>query len=259
MKTLFVTGIAMAALLVPAAAADMPLKAPLPMAPVYSWTGFYFGGNVGYGWGNNDAITFSGDPNTAAAIARGQVASSLGGNPQGMLGGLQIGYNYQTGAFVWGIEADFQMSAIGANSAVSTAIPGFFPVTTSGSQDLLRFGTVRGRLGYTVWPSLLLYGTGGLAYGSGEVSSFINTTPGCPGFCGGLTTTTQLTGWTAGVGAEYMFTPNWSGKLEYLYYDLGSISQQYGDIFGRFPGTSGATSTAFKGDIVRIGMNYKFW
>jgi len=135
---------------------------------------------------------------------------------------------------------------------------GALPVTATANQDLNYLGTVRGRLGYTITPTLLVYGTGGFAYGGAEVSSSVNTTPGCPGFCGGLTSSSTLTGWAAGGGLEYMISPNWTAKLEYLHYDLGSLSQTFGDSFGRFPGTFVNTSTNFKGDIVRIGANYKF-
>src|SRR6266850_2155131 len=242
----------------PASAADL-LKAPvMPLGPAFSWTGFYIGANVGWGW-SDQAVNFSGSPSTVAAIARGQIPSSLANNPNGPLGGVQVGYNWQTGAFVLGIEADIDAADINKGSTLSTAIGGgALPVTATANQDLNYLGTVRGRLGYTITPTLLVYGTGGFAYGGAEVSSSVNTTPGCPGFCGGLTSSSTLTGWAAGGGLEYMISPNWTAKLEYLHYDLGSLSQTFGDSFGRFPGTFVNTSTNFKGDIVRIGANYKF-
>lgn len=244
----------------PAFAADMAVKAPpMPMGPAFGWSGFYIGGNVGWGW-SDQAVNFSGDPNDVSpAIARGQVASSLAQNPNGPVGGVQAGYNWQTGAFVFGVEADIQAAAIAKNSTLATALGGnFFPVTTTANQSLNYLGTVRGRLGYTVTPALLLYGTGGFAYGGAEVSSSVNTTPNCPGFCGGLTTSSTLTGWAAGGGLEYMISSNWTAKIEYLHYDLGSISQTYGDGRGRFPTDFVTTSTSFKGDVARVGANYKF-
>ena len=256
-----IPGLVVVALLVtgPVFAADIAVKAPvMPMGPVVGWTGFYIGGNVGWGW-SDQAVNFSGDPATLAAIARGQVASSLAHDPNGPVGGVQAGYNWQTGAFVFGIEADIQAADIAKSNSLSTALGGgFFPVTTTASQTLNYLGTVRGRLGYTITPTMLLYGTGGLAYGGAEVSSSVSTTPNCPGFCGGLTSSSTLTGWTAGAGLEYMISSNWTAKFEYLHYDLGSISQTYGDNLGRFPTTFVSTSTSFKGDIVRIGANYKF-
>ncbi len=243
----------------PAFAADIAVRAPvIPPGPVFGWTGFYIGGNVGLGW-ESQAVNFSGSADTQAAIARGQVPSSLAANPKGRIGGVQAGYNWQTGAFVFGIEADIQATDLAKNQTSYTAIGGgFFPTTTSASEELNRLGTVRGRLGYTITPSLLLYGTGGFAYGRGEVSSSVMTTPNCPGFCGGLTSASTLTGWAAGGGLEYMVTPNWTMKLEYLHYDLGTLSQTYGDNRGVSPTTFVNTSTEFDGDLVRIGANYKF-
>jgi outer membrane immunogenic protein len=124
-------------------------------------------------------------------------------------------------------------------------------------------GTVRGRLGFTITPSLLVYGTGGFAYGGAELSSLVNTTTAsnstnCSSFCGGLTSSSTLTGRAAGGGLEYMVTPNWSVKAEYLRYDLGTLSQTYSDSAGRFPGAFVNNSTKFAGNIGRIGANYKF-
>jgi outer membrane immunogenic protein len=238
-------------------AADLPLKAP-PPAPVYNWTGFYVGANVGGGWGNQ-AVNFSGSAATLAAIAIGQVPASLAGSPSGVIGGAQAGYNFQSGRFVYGIEADIQGANIHSGATLSTAVAGGpFPVTTTADQNLSYFGTVRGRAGFTAMPALLLYGTGGFAYGGASVASSTFTTPACPGFCGSAANSTVLTGWTAGAGAEYAFSRNWTAKLEYLYYDLGSISQIYTDNLGRFAGTNVTTNTAFRGNIVRVGVNYKF-
>jgi outer membrane immunogenic protein len=242
-----------------ASAADLPLKAA-PIAPVavYNWTGFYVGGNVGGGWGNQ-AVNFSGTSNILAAIAAGQLPPSLAGNPSGVIGGAQAGYNFQNGRFVYGIEADIQGANIHSGAALSTAIGGgFLPFTATADQNLSYFGTVRGRAGFTAMPALLLYGTGGFAYGGARVSSSTFATPACLGFCGSSVNSTLLTGWTAGAGAEYGFNPNWTAKLEYLYYDLGSISQAYADNQGRFALSGVTTSTAFRGNIVRVGFNYKF-
>jgi outer membrane immunogenic protein len=255
-----VSGLVGATLLLaaPAFAADLGVRAPVMPLPVSPWTGFYFGGNVGYGWGDQ-AVNFSGSASTLAGIARGQIPSSLAGDSRGPIGGIQAGYNWQTGAFVLGVETDIQAAAIDQSGTLSTAVGGgLFPATTTANQELSWLGTVRGRLGYTITPTMLLYGTGGFAYGQGEVSSSVNTTPNCPGFCGGLTSSSTLTGWAAGGGLEYEITPNWSAKIEYLHYDLGTLSQTYGDSAGRFPGTFVSTITDFTGNIARIGANYKF-
>jgi outer membrane immunogenic protein len=224
----------------------MAVKAPpMPVAAIYNWTGFYIGGNVGAGWGNQ-SVNFSGSAPTLAAIAAGQIPASLAGNPSGVIGGAQAGYNFQSGKFVYGIEADIQGANIHSGATLSTAVGGaLLPVTTTADQNLSYFGTVRGRAGLTVTPALLLYGTGGFAYGGARVASSTMTTPGCPGFCGSAVNSTVLTGWTAGAGAEYGFSKNWTAKIEYLYYDLGSISQLYTDNLGRFAATTVTTNTAF--------------
>jgi outer membrane immunogenic protein len=118
------------------------------------------------------------------------------------------------------------------------------------------FGTVRGRIGVAATGPLLLYATGGLAYGDVKESSSVNTTPGCPGFCGSASTSNIRAGWTVGAGGEWQFSPALSGKIEYLYYDLGTINQNYVDFRGLFPGTSVSTSTKTTGNIVRVGLNW---
>jgi outer membrane immunogenic protein len=248
----------------PAFAADLGVRAPImPAEPVPAWTGFYIGGNVGYGWGDQ-AVNFSGNPGLIGPlIGKGIVASSLASGPSSAVGGVQAGYNWQTGAFVVGIETDIDAAAIAKSQSVTspgTTVDWF----TSADQELNFLGTVRGRLGYTITPSLLAYGTGGFAYGGANVNTTVtssthgSTTTNCPNFCGSLGSSPTLTGWAAGGGLEYMVTPNWSVRAEYLYFDLGTLAQTYGDNAGRFPGTFVSTSTEFRGNLVRIGANYKF-
>jgi len=249
----------------PAFAADLGVRAPvMPLGPVPGWTGFYIGGNVGYGWGDQ-AVNFSGDPDhIGRVIANGLVASSLASSPRGPIGGVQAGYNWQTGPFVLGIETDIDASGIAKSESLTvlgtTTRPDWF---TSADQQLNFLGTVRGRLGYTITPSLLVYGTGGFAYGGANVDTTVtssthgSTTTTCPNFCGDLGSSPTLTGWAAGGGLEYMVTPNWSVKAEYLHFDLGTLTQTYGDNAGRPLGVV-STSTEFKGNIARIGANYKF-
>jgi outer membrane immunogenic protein len=249
----------------PAFAADLAVKAPLmPTGPVFNWTGFYIGGNVGWGWSDDAEVSFSGDPSVIAPlIGRGVYASSFAAYPSGPVGGVQAGYNWQTGPFVLGIETDIQAASIAKNETFTSVI-GTTSWITSAGQQLNFLGTVRGRLGYTITPALLVYGSGGFAYGGAEVSSSVTTTinlanpPSCPGFCGNLTSSSTLTGWAAGGGLEYMITPNWLARFDYLYYDLGTLSQSYGDNLGRSPGSFVSTSTNFKGSIARIGASYKF-
>src|ERR1700730_4457235 len=277
-----------------ALAADLPSRAPppvyLPPPPVFTWTGLYIGINAGYTWSNSnivdtDAVSVSsiaglnGDiGGEVATLATGDVPVSV----KGFIGGGQIGYNYQfTNSFVVGIEADIQGVA-GAHRTGSLAQSGTVPgsggvpagtisassVITS-EKDTRWLGTVRGRLGFTLTPTFLVYGAGGLAYG--DIRSNTNVTEAL----GGTETPTPFgtsgdllqtrVGWTAGGALEWLFAPNWSLKVEYLYYDLGRVTyalapiQQFGG-FGTLLETVTAVqaSTRFNGNIVRAGLNYHF-
>jgi outer membrane immunogenic protein len=188
-----------------AAAADLPpgptpyYANPTPYTG-YNWTGAYVGLNAGYQWGKvtNSAL-----------------------DPDGFAGGLQGGYNWQSGQFVFGGEADFQGS---------TADDTFAPWKFSNPW----FGTVRARAGYAL-NNVLFYGTAGFAYGDlkGELNGFDETK--------------TLTGWAAGAGMEVGLTPNWSVKVEYLYMDLGSRAY-----------TITGTDNGFQSNMLRLGINYHF-
>ncbi|WP_424362178.1 outer membrane protein [Methylocystis parvus] len=279
----------------PAFAADLPSqKAPLlpPPPPPPMWTGFYVGLNAGGTWSGSSAVNTVGYPGACSAGVFGCPANSFayaglatGATPAGtsaFIGGGQIGYNWQVyNQFVVGVEADIQgVASSQANgsyavSAVDSATGATYGSIVNTARSLDYLGTVRGRLGWLATPTLLIYGTGGLAYGGVNASTTIGQAViAPPGLAGtilqsagaGALSDTRV-GWAAGGGVEWMFWPNWSAKVEYLYYDLGSVS--YGlspmvartvflppfDIFG----TSFATSSArFSGNIVRAGLNYHF-
>jgi outer membrane immunogenic protein len=232
-------------------------KAPA-MAAASNWSGLYIGGNVGYGWGNNSTdFAFLPTP-TDFGVAN----TSLRARSTGVIGGAQFGYNWQIGSLVTGLEADIQGSGI-KGSASAPAIPtpnGLFGSFISSEPKLSWFGTVRGRLGVTVTPDLLLYGTGGLAYGRVDASAnwFVSANGGQAQAPASISKT--KVGWTAGAGAEWMFARNWSAKLEYLYVDLGSASA-IGDITASFPADPkfkvGYTWHTQE-NIVRVGVNYHF-
>jgi outer membrane immunogenic protein len=282
-----------------AIAADMSLP-PRPYAPyapayyhsavVYEWTGFYVGLSAGGGFGlggidNNVTsafcnIVFVGqgcDPGQAGSAAAAAVPGGFDKtHPSGFIGGGQIGYNYQMGWFVWGVEADFSGADIsGSNSKTATAI--VFDNTTTivdtiagtANQKLDWLGTLRGRVGFVPFTPLLVYATGGLAYGHVSTDTTLSETvtvtgvPVCP--CSATSTastsSTQF-GWTVGGGAEWMFAPHWSLKAEFLYYDLGHVSADMTltELSGGVPFTTiGITSRVnFNGDIARGGINYRF-
>jgi len=275
---------------VSASAADMAVKAP-PMAPVpvYDWTGWYVGGNVGG--------ATSSDPSSELAVSGAAFPTLTPGTPlyggtktfhidsSGALGGGQVGYNWQTSAhIVLGVEADIQASNItgSANCVVGCGTPlntvpgngflGGFPVTFSAdnvSHTIDWFGTVRGRVGYAAG-SWLLYATGGLAYGDVERSGRVaGTTAGFRGgtlntFAGSYNASTDKTGWTVGAGVETKLGNNWSFKAEYLYVDLGSTTDTFNTVYaaGGFPAAGVAAtrtdSASYRDNIFRVGVNYHF-
>jgi len=296
------------ALTASAFAADLPSrKAPVVLPPPPPiWTGFYVGVNVG---GTVDASTntyvanapvnlngatpaFSSAASAAAAAAG---TAYPGTNNSGFIGGGQVGYNYQFGTYtgpgrswVVGIEADIQgVTATGGGtsilSAASLASPPFSPGSavagvTYATKSLDYIGTVRGRIGALINPALLVYVTGGLAYGgvNSSTSQFLAGTDAVnfgPLITSAWTSSGSYsdtrTGWTAGAGLEWLFWPNWSAKLEYLYYDLGTVNYSSG-VAGAFgtgastiPGQAlflnGTWTTArFDGHIFRAGLNYHF-
>jgi outer membrane immunogenic protein len=221
MKRVLVAGIsalAMVTMIGAANAADvarrqaMPAKAPVYVAPIYNWTGFYAGINGGYGWGSSEWTNGAGS--TGSFDVNG-----------GVVGGT-IGYNWQMGQTVFGIEGDLDWSGISGST---------LGVETKNNW----LGTVRGRVGYA-FDRIMPYITGGLAVGDVEANA--------AGF--GSETTTNV-GWTLGGGAEFALAGPWTAKLEYLYVDLGS-------------GWCGpatcvlGTDVDFHTNLVRGGINYRF-
>ncbi|HEX3710984.1 MAG TPA: outer membrane protein [Pseudolabrys sp.] len=214
------TGLAGAALLLaPLAvqAADLPAyKAPAYSAPAAyaNWSGFYVGLNGGYGFGKSDwdfpAVSLS---------------------PKGGLFGGTVGYNFQTGIWVWGAEGDIDYSTMKGSAACGAG-------TCETKNAWL--GTARARLGYGGWNNWLPYITGGL--GVGDVKATNSLT--------GDANKTML-GWTAGAGVEYALFSSWSVKLEYLYVDLGKFD--CGSACG-----AASDDVSFKTNIVRAGLNYRF-
>ncbi|MEW6255013.1 MAG: outer membrane protein [Pseudomonadota bacterium] len=213
-----------------ASAADLatkyPVKAAPVVVPVFSWTGFYLGGNIGWGWLNNDlAVSPSyGIPATNISI----------GSANGFIGGLQAGYNWQfANNVVIGLEADIEWADLGGNSV---AISGPAGVAT-GSVDY--FGTIRARLGYA-FDRVLPYVTGGVAYGKSDFGTIY-----------GVSTSETNWGWTIGGGVEYAFTNNITAKLEYLYIDLDGSTYT-------IPSTLGSIQADTNTSALKLGVNYKF-
>jgi len=251
-------------------AAYIPVKAA-PRA-LLAWTGWYAGVNAGYidtiGRTNTNALSAPGAANEEFGVALVNAATNqFNEGYGGFIGGAQVGYNYQfSPSFVAGLEADFQGTTLRrdhvATNTESTTFGWSAIATSKVSNSLDWLGTVRARVGVTPTPSLLIYSTGGLAYGgvrSNTQVGFDNSFNFFPGVTSGSLSDIRV-GWTAGGGLEWMFAPNWTTKLEYLYYDLGSASYAtgaYDSVFGAVT-VATRTSTRFEGNIVRVGLNYKF-
>ncbi len=207
-----------------ALAADMPPSMPPPrsaaLVPFFTWNGLYLGINAGYGFGRSSWA----DNTTGASTGTFNVnGATVGGT---------LGYNVQLQSLVFGLETDFNWSAMKGSTNTNCGAN----CTTSNTW----LGTARGRVGYA-FDRFLPYLTAGLAYGNVKISNDL----------GGAASTTRV-GWAAGGGLEYAFLNNWSAKLEYLYADLGKatcdVTCSGGDPF----------DVKFSAHIIRGGVNYRF-
>lgn len=211
-------------------AADLPSRySPAPAynaMPVFTWTGFYAGLNAGYGWNVGDSRYY--DP------AFGTTSSNRSG---GFVGGGQIGYNYQFGMFVAGVETDLQYAAVGNKGAAYGNI--YYPGDSDGF-----FGTIRARAG-VAFDRALVYGTGGFAYGD------IGGNRGYDPLLGHHSGDETNWGWTLGGGLEYAITNNFTAKVEGLYVDLDTKDNY--SLGGRVNVDRDAEFGVF-----RAGVNYKF-
>lgn len=260
-------------------AADLPARKAPPAyvapPPIMTWSGFYIGLNAGAMFGEQNSTRIestsllAGNANAAALAALGTGTFGTNNNGVSFIGGAQIGWNWQAGSLVAGLEADIQ-GIVGRRQQQANATIGavggatILQVVPTGGQ-LEWLGTVRGRLGFALSPTWLLYATGGLAYGgvSNGNNGFAQVSLAGPALAGlgvGNNTSSTRLGWTVGGGAEWMISPNWSVKAEYLYYDLGTRST-----FGAVTdGASGVTYLAYRtsqrtnGHIARLGLNYHF-
>ncbi|MDP2409091.1 MAG: porin family protein [Pseudolabrys sp.] len=192
----------------------MPTKAaPMYMAPVYNWTGMYAGINAGYGWGSSNRTNAFGS--TGSFDVDG-----------GVVGGT-LGYNWQAGQTVFGLEGDVAWSGIKGSSSAGICAVGSCETRNNW------LGTVRGRIGYA-FDRVMPFVTGGLAVGDIKATSAL-----------GLNESETKAGWTLGGGAEFALTGPWTAKAEYLYVDLGT-------------NTLAGADTKFHTNIVRGGLNYRF-
>lgn len=227
------------------------------VSPAYNWSGFYVGLNAGWIGAADNTIGNTEDPESLRSGFANLIPGSVNSQPAGFLGGGQIGYNWQIERFVIGGEADFEGANARSRQTVGPiAFSDFFPSTTQFGRTLDWLTTIRGRIGITVAPSLLVYGTGGLAAGRTTLdNSFSAQCLRCRLMTGNSATTSF--GWTAGAGAEWMLAPRWSIKAEYLHVDLGTQTATI--LFSDSVPPSWLTSQVRNTEnIVRAGINYRF-
>ena len=275
-------------------AADMPVKArpaPVPVAEVWNWTGFYIGLNAGGSWTDNRRDYFLGLPAGSPAPIFANCGSPAGvaplviapgpnpfdisascGSDASFIGGGQIGYNWQAGSWVFGLEADGAWQRLIERSFVrfaSNGAPGapFGTVATDTAffkSEATGLATFRGRVGYAGGP-WLFYATGGGAVGNVKHTFTEVLAPGnaCPAVgpgaaCRSVSDDDTKWGWTVGAGFEWMFARNWSVGAEYLYVDLGKTTLTLvpnGSAF--FPATSSVTFDD-RQHVARVKLNYHF-
>ena len=270
LSTVLIGGIAAVVFEQIASAADLPHKAPTyapPAPPVYNWTGFYIGANVGAEW-MKDSATLNLPPGPPQAFARflasGAIPTAYDVNKSGVIGTFQVGYNWQIERWVLGLETDISGLRVGSTQNIFTNVPAFVPFALTYQTNVDYVGTVRARAGFLVIPTLLAYGTGGFAYGSvkhlysesfsfGAGSSFINQTTGTSG--------NIEIGWTAGGGLEWAITDHITVRGEYLYVKFSGESFTTPSNNPNCSDVNACSFTLSDGvriQIARFGVNYKF-
>lgn len=216
-------------------AADLPTKAAPSVAPLWNWSGFYVGGHFGYGWAFPE-------------ITEDATGTRVGNppRPKGILGGVQVGYNWQSGRWVYGVEGDFTWSDVkgSANSVVPAGV-----INAQGLPD--DYSTITGRIGYAVDRSLF-YVKGGAAWMNERFKQLSVTVPNCVGTpCTGSNDTW---GWTVSAGAEYAIDPRWSARLEYVYMDFPTHEHVVT--------SNGVSTNSFHltrtFSLIKFGLNYRF-
>ncbi|HUI21127.1 MAG TPA: outer membrane beta-barrel protein [Methylocella sp.] len=271
MRNLFLASVGVIALTGSAAlAADLPSRAPppayIPPAPIFTWTGIYVGGQVGYAWASGANRVSGIDPVTGIAFD-----SSIGQNPNGVIGGANVGYNYEIPQWNWFTSSGVVIGVEGSvdgTSLTNTAglvFPDGTALTAHTSADIQ--GRIVGRLGLA-WDRLLIFAAGGVAFGGFNTDfsifgpAFV-TPAGVPfGAFGGTSSFSQTrVGWTVGGGIQYAITNNWSVRADYRYTDWGSINNALfgGDAFAlAFPGFGFNGNRHIQQNQVQVGFDYKF-
>jgi len=242
-------------------AADLPISPPPPV-PIFTWTGAFIGGQIGYAWDSGN-LNYSGfDPRTGLAFTTG-----LGGSPNGVIGGAHVGYNYQIDQWVFGLEGSVDGTSI--TNTVTGAFPAFggSAITASTNSDIQ--GSIRGRFGIA-WDRALIYATGGVAFGGFNSNyAFAGNTSGIHAIDGGHSFyasnsfSNNRVGWTVGGGVDYAVTNNWSIFAEYRYTNWGTVGNQglAAAGFQTVPNLTNAfinSNHTINQNQVQVGFSYKF-
>jgi outer membrane immunogenic protein len=244
-------GLAILCPVVTALAADLPRRHSPDLfspAPVATWSGFYAGAQVGYAWGSDQTridvpgfpFTFSGPDHDAS----------------GTVGGAHVGYNFQTGLAVFGVEGDLELAGIEGKTRLSGsgAFPGY---SITSSLDVAFQGSVRGRLGFAMLDRMMVYGTAGVAFANVE-NTYSATLPRGNIFGASAGTSTAKFdetrwGWTLGAGVEYAIMSNWTARFEYRYTNYSAYRNA-----AAFLAPAGSSEQDPDFHTLRIGASYHF-
>jgi outer membrane immunogenic protein len=275
MRKLLLSSVALASMSAAAFAADLPRReaapapAPIYAAPIFTWSGFYVGLNAGVAFGdNNDRPAVDGlfltDPYFGNAVRQYNNGAFRDDDNSGLTAGAQIGYNWQFGAMVIGLEADINYRDNGGRNGFNILGTGDYAgygLAYTGDEGGNWFGTLRPRIG-VAFDRTLLYVTGGLAYGKsrrgGTLYAYDTDAPGVPlaGLSWGSSDNSSNWGWTLGAGVEHAFSNNWTAKFEYLYVNLDSGNRTL--VNANAPNYIFTSSRDDQFSVVRVGLNYKF-
>ena len=245
MYKLMLAATAVAFALIPAVshAADLrPVVQPAPaiyLPPQPTWNGWYVGGNLGVGW-------FAERENSdfPQAFFPGLVAAGTS-TKAGVVGGVQGGYNWQWSPnWVVGVEGDFDATSMKASAAASTNFASF-----SASSDVEWLASLRGRVGYLWWPNLMLYGTAGVAFADIRDRATFNSAL----LSAAVESNKSRSGFVVGAGAEYAWSPQWTVRAEYLFYEFNGRTETLGTIV---PVNVHWDNIGI--NVIRLGANYKF-
>ncbi|PNG24521.1 outer membrane protein [Methylocella silvestris] len=224
-----------------ALAADLPSRAPppvyVPPAPIFTWTGVYIGGQIGYAWGQGSANFGDANGNFIG----------FSGNGNGVIGGAHVGYNLQLNQFVVGLEGSVDGSSIGKSSSGTVFLNDGSAAGVNFHSNANVQGSIRGRVGYA-WDRVLVYATGGVAFAG------VNASLSTPVSYDSASTT--KVGWTVGGGVEYAVTNNWSIRAEYRYSNFGNATLYPASLAGFDNGPY--VNRKFNVNQVQVGFSYKF-